>query len=149
MNLFANIDPEFAIKPTKKGLMMSDGGSRGNPGIAGAGAVLYDMKKKEIGRSGIFCGVQTNNYAEYEGMICGLNLALKNDITDLEVYMDSKLIVEQMSGNWKVKNANIKPLFEKAKNIAEQFATVSYHHVRREKNTVADSIANEVMDRGY
>lgn len=148
MNLFADIDSEFAIKPTKKGFMMSDGGSRGNPGIAGAGAVLYGEDKKEIGRDGIFCGIQTNNFAEYKGMICGLHLALKNDITDLEVFIDSKLIVEQMSGNWKVKNANIKPLFERAKNIAEEFTVISYHHVRREKNTVADSIANEVMDKG-
>ena len=148
MNLFADIDPEFAVNPTQKGFIMSDGGSRGNPGIAGSGAVLYDMNKKEIGRDGIFCGVQTNNFAEYEGMICGLNLALKNNVTDLEVYMDSKLIVEQMSGRWKVKNANIKPLFERGKNIAKQFEKISYHHVRREKNTVADSIANEVMDRG-
>lgn len=148
MNLFADIDPEFAIKPTSKGFMMSDGGSRGNPGIAGAGAVLYGEDKKELARDGIFCGVQTNNFAEYQGMICGLNLALKNNITDLAVYMDSKLIVEQMNGNWKVKNANIKPLFEKSKRIAEQFEKISYCHVRREKNTVADSIANEVMDRG-
>ena len=149
MNLFANIDPAFAVKPTKKGFMMSDGGSRGNPGIAGAGAVLYSEDNIEIDRDGIFCGIQTNNFAEYEGMICGLNLALKHDITNLGVFMDSKLIVEQMNGNWKVKNANIKPLFERAKNIAEQFTVISYHHVRRKKNTVADSIANEVMDRGY
>ncbi len=148
MNLFSEIDKDFAIKATKKGFMMSDGGSRGNPGIAGAGAVLYGEDKTEIDRDGVFCGIQTNNFAEYEGMICGLNVALKNNITDLEVYMDSKLIVEQMNGNWKVKNANIKPLFERAKNIVEQFNKISYHHVRREKNTVADSIANEVMDRG-
>ncbi len=148
MNLFADIDPEFAVKPTKKGFMMSDGGSRGNPGIAGAGAVLYGEDKKELDRDGVFCGVQTNNFAEYEGMICGLNVALRNDITDLEVFMDSKLIVEQMNGNWKVKNANIKPLFERAKNIAEGFEKISYSHIRREKNTVADAIANEVMDRG-
>lgn len=146
MNLFADIDPSFTQKPEKRGFMMSDGGSRGNPGTAGGGAVLYDEKKKEIAREGVFCGIQTNNFAEYEGMICGLNLALKNDITHLEVYMDSKLIVEQMNGNWKVKNANIKPLFERAKSIAEQFEEISYYHVRREKNTVADSIANEVMD---
>lgn len=126
--------------------MYCDGGSRGNPGTAGGGAVLYDEKKKELGRKGVFCGRATNNVAEYSSLICGMELALENGITDLKVYMDSKLAIEQMKGNWKVKNVGLKPLFEKAKTLSEQFQKISFMHIPREKNSVADQIANKVMD---
>ncbi len=129
------------------GKLFCDGGSRGNPGIAGGGAVIYDEKNKEIARRGIDCGVNTNNFAEYSSLICGMQLALENDVTELTVYMDSKLAIEQMKGTWKVKNANIKPLFEKAKVLEPEFQKITFHHIPREKNKVADAIANEVMDR--
>ncbi len=132
----------------KKASLFCDGGSRGNPGIAGGGAVLYDERKKKIARDGIFCGIATNNVAEYSGLLCGMNLALKHEITELNVFLDSKLIVEQMNGKWKVKNVGLKPLFERAKMLADQFQKVSFAHIPREKNKVADGIANEVMDRG-
>ncbi len=131
----------------KKGFLFTDGGSRGNPGIAGCGAVLYDDKKNEISRRMKSCGIQTNNFAEYQGLIIGLELALENEITDLVVFMDSKLIVEQMSGNYKVKNVGLKPLFEQAKNICENFAEISFKHIPREKNKVADMLANQAMDQ--
>jgi ribonuclease HI len=146
-NLFSSIEKTTKI-PRKNGIIFTDGGSRGNPGIAGCGAVLYDDKKKEIANDKKFCGIQTNNFAEYQGLIIGLELALKYKITDLVVFMDSKLIVEQMSGNYKVKNAGLKPLFEQAKNLSENFTGISYKHVRREKNKIADTLANEAMDLG-
>jgi ribonuclease HI len=145
--LFSNLDQKSKI-PRKKGFLFTDGGSRGNPGIAGCGAVLYDDKRKEIAVDKKFCGIQTNNFAEYQGLIIGLELALKNEITDLVVFMDSKLIVEQMSGNYKVKNVGLKPLFEQAKNICENFAGISFKHIPREKNKVADMLANQAMDTG-
>jgi len=130
-NLFANIKKPTTKIPRKKGFLFTDGGSRGNPGIAGCGVVLYNENKQEISRDFQSCGIQTNNFAEYQGLILGLELALKNGITDLVVFMDSKLIVEQMSGNYKVKNAGLKPLFERAKNLAEKFAKISFQHIPR------------------
>ena len=146
-NLFSNIEIEEVTQ--KKGFIFTDGGSRGNPGIAGCGAVLYDGEKNKIDTDKLFCGRQTNNFAEYKGLIIGLELALKNGITDLVVYMDSNLIIEQMKGNFKVKNVGLKPLFEQSKNICEKFAETSFYHVRREKNKVADMLANEAMDSGH
>ena len=146
-NLFSDIKKNNP-KEIKKGFIFTDGGSRGNPGIAGCGVVLYDEAKKEIATEKKFCGIQTNNYAEYDGLLIGLDLAIKNDITNLTVYMDSKLIIEQMNGNYKVKNVGLKPLFERAKQLQENFAEISFKHVRREKNKVADMLANQAMDSG-
>lgn len=146
-NLFETIDKSFSKKIEKKGTLMCDGGSRGNPGIAGSGFVIYDEEKKEIARGGKFCGIQTNNFAEYNSLIIGLEKAIELKISHLQVLMDSKLAVEQMKGNWKVKNINIKPLFEKAKFLAEKIKILKFQHIPREKNGVADSIANEVMDK--
>jgi len=145
-DLFTNIETKTK-KHVKKGILYADGGSRGNPGKSAGGAVLYDEKKKEIAYGGIYCGVQTNNFAEYAGMLHGLQLAVQNGITDLEVVLDSKLIVEQMNGNFKVKNANLKPSFEQAKIVCVKFETVRFRHVLRHKNKVADSIVNKVLDQ--
>lgn len=146
MDLFTSVE-KTNDKPAKKGILYSDGGSRGNPGRSAGGAVLYDENKKELDRQGTYYGIQTNNYAEYKGLIDGLNLAIKHDITDLDIYLDSNLIVEQMNGNWKIKNMNIKPLWEKAKSLCESFQSVSFTHVLRHKNKVADSIVNQVLDK--
>jgi ribonuclease HI len=145
-SLFDNLttDPKLP----KSGYLFSDGGSRGNPGMSGAGFVIYDAEKKEVFTGKKFLGRQTNNYAEYQGVILGLQLALDEGFSDLEVRLDSKLIVEQMSGRWKVKNANIKPLFEQAKAREEQFLSVKFKHIPREKNKRADELANQAMDGG-
>ncbi len=145
-DLFTNIETKTK-KHVKKGILYADGGSRGNPGKAAGGAVLYDEKKKEIAYGGIYCGTQTNNFAEYAGMLHGLQLAVQNGITDLEVILDSKLIVEQMKGNFKVKHPNLKPSFEQAKIVCAKFEMVRFRHVLRHKNTVADSIVNKVLDQ--
>ena len=146
-NLLSNIKSKNKIRAkTKNGILFCDGGSRGNPGITGTGAVLYDSRKKELGRAGGTCGIQTNNFAEYMALISGLNLAQKNNITNLKIFLDSKLLVEQMKGKWKIKNWNLRPLFEKAQALSENFAKISFFHIPREKNTVADTIANQMMD---
>jgi len=130
----------------KKALLYTDGGSRGNPGPSAAGWVLYDDEGKTISKSGAYTGEQTNNFAEYMGLIYGLELAIEESITSLWVRMDSNLIIEQMKGNWKVKNMNIRPLFEKAKFLEESFEEISFEHIRRDKNTVADAMVNEALD---
>lgn len=147
-DLFSSLNKSANVS-IKKGIIYADGGSRGNPGIAGAGCALFNEQGTEIDCDRVWCGHQTNNFAEYTGMIRGMELALQNDVTDLVVRLDSKLAVEQMSGNWKVKNANIKPLFEKAYNLKEKFNKIEFQHVPREKNKRADQLANEAMDKAY
>lgn len=146
MNLLSGIQAPTNTNPEKHGILFSDGGSRGNPGPAASGSVLYDTDKNTIARDGYYCDVQTNNYAEYMGVLRGCQLALEHDITHLKVYLDSKLAVEQLSGRWKVKNANIKPLHEKVSALKDQFVALSFYHVPREQNKVADAIVNDVLD---
>lgn len=127
----------------------TDGGARGNPGPAGIGFVLH-ADDKIVKRGGAFLGDATNNVAEYEAMIWGLENALSVDASNLEVFADSELMVRQMNGVYKVKNANLKPLFTRANELASSIGSVSFTHVRREDNTQADEMANQAMDaRGY
>ena len=128
-------------------VITADGGSRGNPGPAAFGAVIYENEKivKEVGAA---IGVASNNVAEYQGLIAGLKAANEIDpAATILVKMDSKLVVEQMSGRWKVKHPNMKELAKQA------FAThdpklVSYQWIPREENSHADSILNDVLDSG-
>ena len=128
-------------------VITADGGSRGNPGPAAYGAVVYENEKivKEVGAA---IGVASNNVAEYQGLIAGLKAANEIDpAATILVKMDSKLVVEQMSGRWKVKHPNMKELAKQA------FAThdpklVSYQWIPREENSHADSILNDVLDSG-
>ncbi len=146
-NLFADIpESEFFEKEEKKGFLFGDGGSRGNPGPSGCGGVIYDENKKILKTYKKFLGVQTNNYSEYTSLILGLEEAEKLNITHLDVFMDSKLAIEQMNGNWKVKHPQIKILWQQAKVLSENFQEITFAHVRRKKNTVADKMANEAMD---
>ncbi|HWJ83131.1 MAG TPA: bifunctional RNase H/acid phosphatase [Nocardioides sp.] len=127
-------------------LIEADGGSRGNPGPAAYGAVLKDADTGEvIAEEGTAIGVATNNVAEYSGLIAGLRLA--NDYApdaDIEVRMDSKLVVEQMSGRWKIKHPDMRPLAMEANRLAP-FGT-TYTWVPRERNKHADRLANEALD---
>ena len=124
----------------------ADGGSRGNPGPAAYGAVLKDGETGEvIAEDGTAIGVASNNVAEYNGLIAGLRMAadLAPD-ADVEVRMDSKLVVEQMSGNWKIKHPDMKPLAIEANRLAP-FGT-SYTWIPREQNKHADRLVNEALD---
>ena len=126
----------------------ADGGSRGNPGEAAYGAVLRDADTGEVIAERAECiGVATNNVAEYRGLIAGLELYNEHaPDADLEVRMDSRLVVEQMSGNWKIKHPDMKPLALEANRIAPPGTT--YTWVPREQNKHADRLANEAMDAG-
>ena len=130
-----------------KVIVEADGGSRGNPGPAGYGAVVLDAATGEVlaeRREGL--GVATNNVAEYRGLIAGLRAARELGASDVEVRMDSKLVVEQMSGRWQVKHPAMKPLALEAGRLARELGSVRYGWVPRSRNTRADSLANEAMD---
>ncbi|MER7175174.1 bifunctional RNase H/acid phosphatase [Streptomyces mesophilus] len=127
----------------------ADGGSRGNPGPAGYGAVVIDGDSGEVlaERAG-FIGVATNNVAEYRGLIAGLRAAFALDPTGtVRVRMDSKLVVEQMSGRWKIKHPDMKPLAAQARSVFPA-TSVTYEWIPREENKHADRLANEAMDAG-
>ncbi|XKT74687.1 MAG: ribonuclease HI family protein [Patescibacteria group bacterium UBA2163] len=127
----------------------TDGGARGNPGPAGAGAVIY-QEEKEVATVSEFLGVQTNNWAEYEALIRALEVAretLGDPLPHVRVYLDSELIVKQLSGEYRVKDAALKKQYARVIGLVEEsFPTVSFTHVRREKNTRADELANQAMD---
>lgn len=128
-------------------ILEADGGARGNPGIAGAGAVLIDADTGEVLEE-ISCalGVRTNNYAEYYGLIAGLRAAFARDAAaTVEVRMDSKLVVEQMSGRWKIKHPDLRELAALARGLAAG-REVTYTWVPREENRRADAAANRAMD---
>jgi probable phosphoglycerate mutase len=130
----------------------ADGGSRGNPGPAGYGAVVCDAASDEVlveCSEGI--GFATNNVAEYRGLIAGLRAAVElagpaAPATEVEVRMDSKLVVEQMSGRWKIKHPAMRPLAAEASELVDQLGSVRFGWVPRERNKRADRLANLAMD---
>jgi len=126
----------------------ADGGSRGNPGPAGYGAVVRDAATGEVlAEVSESIGRATNNVAEYSGLIAGLRAAAATARgADVEVRMDSKLVVEQMSGRWQVKHPAMQPLNAEAKQLAAGFARITYEWIPRERNKHADRLANEAMD---
>jgi broad specificity phosphatase PhoE/ribonuclease HI len=124
----------------------ADGGSRGNPGPAGWGAVVRDAGGETLLERYGSLGTTTNNVAEYTGLIEGLSAALELGATAVDVRMDSKLVVEQMSGRWQIKNPGLRPLAAKAAALSGQFESVSYEWIPRERNRAADALANRAMD---
>ncbi|MGE3278423.1 MAG: ribonuclease HI family protein [Candidatus Altimarinota bacterium] len=127
-------------------LVFSDGGSRGNPGPAGCGAVITDKDGKVLKKLKKYLGVTTNNQAEYQALILGLQAADKMKAEQITCYLDSLLVVEQLNGKWKVKKAELKPHYELIKGFVLQHPNTRFHHIPREKNTMADQLANEAMD---
>ena len=125
----------------------TDGGSRNNPGEAGLGAVAYQGSER-IFELSEYLGVQTNNYAEYTAVIRALEEVVARDLSQLaiEMRMDSKLVVEQVQGHWKVKEPTLKPLVARVQELVAQCNEVSFTHVPREENKEADALANKAMD---
>jgi len=127
--------------------VFTDGGARGNPGIAGYGFYIEDENKKMIFEEGKFLGIKTNNEAEYMGLIGALNWIDENaKEADVEINSDSQLLVRQMKGIYKVKAQHLKKLWELAKNLCEGKKIV-FNEIRREYNSKADALANLAMDR--
>lgn len=128
-------------------IVEADGGSRGNPGPAGYGAVVRDAATGEVlAERAAGIGRATNNVAEYRGVIAGLAAAVELGAAAVDVRLDSKLIVEQMSGRWKIKHPDIKPLAAEVTALVRRFGSASFRWVPRERNTYADRLANEAMD---
>ena len=124
-----------------------DGGARGNPGPAAYGYVLADSQGVEVEAKGQYLGPATNNVAEYRGLIAGLEAAARHGAKRLRVYLDAELVVRQMTGQYRVKNAGLKPLHEQAQRAAAGFSRIEYRAVPREGNARADALVNEALDR--
>ena len=125
-----------------------DGGARGNPGPAGYGVVLEDQDRRRVAGLSQYLGHRTNNYAEYSGLLAALEYALAHGPKALKVISDSELMVRQIKGVYKVRNAALRELYEKAQQLIRQLEWFEIGHVLRESNREADRLANEAMDRG-
>ncbi len=131
----------------RKLIVEADGGSRGNPGPAGYGAVVLDPDTDEVlAERAESLGVATNNVAEYQGLIAGLRAAVELGATEVDVRMDSKLVVEQMSGRWKIKHPAMQPLAQEAGRLVRQIGSVRFEWIPRLRNSRADALANQAMD---
>ena len=123
-----------------------DGGSRGNPGPAGAGVVARDEAGTVLAAQGVYLKHATNNVAEYTGLLTALETARQLGGSDVTIISDSELLVRQMNGQYRVKNEGLKPLFDQASTLAAQLPRVKFTHVRREYNKDADRLANLAMN---
>lgn len=130
----------------KQAKLYTDGGSRGNPGPSALGYVIYDLNENVIKKDSYYLGITTNNQAEYQALKEGLEAAKSLGVRDLEVYMDSLLVVNQMKGLYKVKNRDLWPIYEAIKDNLSNFSSVSFMHVPRALNAVADGMVNECLD---
>jgi ribonuclease HI len=124
----------------------SDGAARGNPGPSGAGAVLVEPSGQVVDRLGKFLGIQTNNYAEYMGLLIGLRRARELGVREVEVFADSELMIRQLGGRYQVKSPSLRPLYEEALKLLNDFSRVKLVHVPREMNTAADEMSNRAID---
>jgi ribonuclease HI len=136
-------------------IIRTDGAARGNPGPASAGAALYDLRRADArdpraapdASISDYLGIQTNNVAEYTGLVRALELAAELGATEVHLLLDSKLIVEQVSGRWRVKDSKLIPLWAACRGTLGGFRRWTATHVPRAQNTVADALANEAIDR--
>ena len=126
--------------------LMVDGASRGNPGQAGCGAVIYDENGSVIEELFRYLGSTTNNVAEYQGLLMGLKAALERGARSLQIQSDSELLVRQLNGVYRVKNAALQSLYKEAVELLGRFEAFGVTHVRREFNKVADRLANRAID---
>ena len=145
LDLGLEINPE----PQKKSnvvKLFTDGGSRGNPGPSAIGYAIYDLDDTLLHKDSKYLGITTNNQAEYQGLKVGLEKCRSLNVREVQVYMDSLLVVNQMKGIYKVKNRDLWPIHESLKILIPEFGKVSFNHVPRELNKLADSMVNECLD---
>lgn len=136
------------FKPTiiKELKTNTDGGSRGNPGPSATGYVILNMENKVIERGGDYLGITTNNQAEYQAVFKALSRAKHYGALKVSMYMDSLLVVNQMIGIFKIRNRELWPVHDSIKQLAKEFKTVTFHHVPREQNKLADAEVNKILD---
>lgn len=130
-----------------KVIIYTDGGSRGNPGPAATGVVIKNTTNTTLAAYGEYLGEQTNNFAEYTAVISALQKAKELGATEVELISDSKLVVEQLNQNWKVKHPEIQKLFVQAYNAAQAFKKITFAHTMREGNKEADAEVNNILDQ--
>lgn len=128
------------------GYVYADGASRGNPGAAAAAAILLDGDGNELGRSQIYLGTDTNNAAEYQGLRLGLLLADQAGRRRIACRLDSELVVKQMRGEYRIRNARLRAIAQIIQGLCARFDHVEFVHVRRSRNSVADGLANSAID---
>ena len=124
----------------------TDGGSRGNPGPAASGYVLFDENDGIVAKEGIYLGITTNNQAEYQALKLALEAAKKFNAVSLDIYMDSLLIVNQIKGIYRVKKPELIPVYDSIKKLIDDFELVKFTHIPRSLNTIADAAVNEALD---
>lgn len=135
-----------ATEWSKQVIIYTDGASRGNPGPASAGFVVYDTNNICIYEEAFLLGTQTNNFAEYSAVLRALTLSATNNITTLCLKSDSEFLVKQLMGLYKVKSPNIKTLYQECKKAICLIDNIQFQHVRREYNKRADKLANLILD---
>jgi ribonuclease HI len=132
-----------SVSPIKANI---DGGARGNPGPSAYGVVVRDAKGEIIAELSDYLGIQTNNFAEYSGLLAALEYAVREKHLSLKVLSDSELLVKQMKGQYRVKNPGLLELYERARGLVRKLEHFSIEHVLREYNREADSLVNQVLD---
>lgn len=137
------------VSSITKLIIYTDGASRGNPGEAGIGVVIYNDQEEVVQEISEYLGQATNNVAEYTALIRGLEEGLKIGGDQVEVYADSELLVKQLKGEYRVKNPGLIPLFQKITNLRGNFESFNITHVRREYNKRADMLANQAIDQNF
>ncbi|MGO9830588.1 MAG: ribonuclease HI family protein [Myxococcaceae bacterium] len=133
-------------RPPRELRVFSDGASRGNPGPAGAGAVLALPSGEVVERLGLFLGTQTNNHAEYMGAVLGLRRARALGAEEVELVADSQLLIRQLAGRYQVKSPTLRPLYEEARALLASFRRHRLTHLPREENREADAMSNRAID---
>jgi len=126
--------------------LFTDGGSRGNPGHSGIGIVCLNKDNEKVFKFKKYIGINTNNQAEYVALLQGIKTCVKKGIKNLNCFADSELMVKQLNGEYKMKNAGLKPLYRQVKEMKKSFKSITFNHVPRAKNKIADSLVNQALD---
>lgn len=129
--------------------LFTDGGSRGNPGPGAYGYVLFDSAGNLQEKRGKYLGIVTNNQAEYEGLLAGIVAAREHKVTSLSCFLDSELVVKQLNGEYKIKDKNLKEKALQIMKIKNDLGAVTFTHIPRAKNSVADKLVNEALDKHH
>ena len=147
-DLFASASESSSSSSADSIIAHIDGGSRGNPGPAGYGVAINDAAGRRIAELSDYLGVQTNNFAEYSGLLAALEYAVKHGHKALKVISDSELLVKQMRGEYKVRNETLQQMAHEARELIRKLESFQIRHVLREQNREADGLANRAMDSG-
>jgi len=126
--------------------LYTDGGARGNPGPGAVGVVLENEKGEAVYELSKYIGECTNNEAEYVALWTGLQMAASKEVKKIKVFVDSELVVKQVNGEYKVKNARLKKMYQRVKSLMSNFDEISFTHVKRSANKKADALVNEALD---